>query len=235
CLLEGIRHSAPSAAGIGIIGASMGLIVRVLTSTGLGPKLSSEMVDISQGFLPLLLLLTMILCIIFGMAVSTLAVYVLTTFIAAPAYLAMGIPIISTHFMIFYLGNMSFVTPPVAPAALVASGIAGAGFMATAWTATMLGLPLFLLGICFVYHPELVIWSWQTPIAAILVFIGLMGSASALHMRSRPGWTPILERSILIICSFVTMFILKPAIYIPAGLVVVAIVVLRLRKKTPTT
>jgi TRAP transporter 4TM/12TM fusion protein len=230
-LLKGMRDSAPSAAGIGIIGASMGLIVRVLTATGLGPKLSSELVDISHGMLPLLLLLTMILCILFGMAVSTLAVYVLTTFIAAPAYLAMGIPIISTHFMIFYLGNMSFVTPPVAPAALVASGIAGWRFMATAWTATWLGLPLFLLGICFVYHPELLIWSWQTPIGAIFVFIGLIGAASAIHIRFKSGWNSILERSILIVCSFAAMFILKPTIYIPAALVVLAMVVLRLRKK----
>lgn len=233
CLLDGIRHSAPSAAGIGIIGASMGLIVRVLTATGLGPKLSSQLVDISQGYLPLLILLTMVLCVIFGMAVATLAVYVLTTFIAAPAFLAMGVPIIATHFMIFYLGGMSFITPPVAPAALVASGIAGAGFMATAWAATLLGLPLFLLGVCFIYHPELVIWSWQTPIAGILAFIGLMGSASAIHMPSRPGWTSILERAILIICSFATMFVVKPTIYIPTGLVVVAILILRFRKNRP--
>ncbi|MDB4443837.1 TRAP transporter fused permease subunit [bacterium] len=234
-LLKGIKGCAPSAASIGIIGACMGLIVRVLTSTGLGPKLSSEMVDISHGILPLLLLLTMVLCLLFGMAVATLAVYVLVTFIAAPALLEIGIPVMATHFMIFYLGNMSFITPPVAPAALVASGIAGSSFMPTAWLATRLGLPLFLLGIAFVYHPEMVIWGPQTPVGAILVFIGLIGAASALHMPSRPGWTPILERLILIICSVATMFILKATIYIPAGLVVVAIVVLRIRKKMPTT
>lgn len=234
-LLNGIKGCAPSAAGIGIIGASMGLIVRVLTATGLGPKLSSELVDISHGILPLLLLLTMILCLLFGMAVATLGVYVLTTFIAAPALLEIGIPIMATHFMIFYLGNMSFVTPPVAPAALVASGIAGSSFMATAWLATRLGLPLFLLGIAFVYHPELVIWAPQTPLAGILVFIGLIGAASALHMPSRPGWLPVIERLILIICSIATMFILAPTIYIPAGLVVVVILVLRLRKKIPAT
>lgn len=235
CLMKGIKDSAPSAAGIGIIGASMGLIVRVLTATGLGPKMSSELVDISQGFLPLLLLLTMILCILFGMAVATLAVYVLTTFIAAPAFLAIGVPIMSTHFMIFYLGNMSFVTPPVAPAALVASGIAGAGFMATAWTATLLGLPLFLLGICFVYHPELVIWSPQTPISAVFVFIGLIGTASAVHIRSGPGWRAVLERIILIICAFASLFILRAEIYIPAAVVIVVILVLKFRARRQRT
>ena len=177
----------------------------------------------------------MVLCLIFGMAVATLAVYVLVTFIAAPALLEIGIPLIATHFMIFYLGNMSFITPPVAPAALVASGIAGSSFMPTAWLATRLGLPLFLLGIAFVYHPELVIWAPQTPLGAILVFIGLIGAASALHMPSRPGWTSILERSILLICSLAAMFILKATIFIPTGLVVVVIVVMRLRKNRPTT
>jgi TRAP-type uncharacterized transport system fused permease subunit len=233
-LLNGIRSCAPSAASIGIIGACMGLIVRVLTVTGLGPKLSSELVDISQGILPLMLFLILLLCLIFGMAVATLAVYVLTTFVAAPALQEMGIPNLSTHFMIFYLGNMSFITPPVAPAALVASGIAGTSFMATAWLATRLGLPLFLLGISFIYHPELVIWGWQTPVAGILVFIGLCGIASALHIPYEPGARAVLERVILFICSFVALFILNPVVYIPAAVAVLVILVLSLRKQMQT-
>lgn len=222
-LLKGVKGCAPAAAGIGLIGASMGLIVRVLTVTGLGPKLSSELVDISHGSLPLLLFLTLILCILFGMAVSTIAVYVLTTFVAAPALLEMGIPAMATHFMIFYLGNMSFITPPVAPAALVASGIAGTSFMPTAWLATKLGLPLFLLGINFIYRPELVLWSWQTPIAGIIVCIGLCGIASALHIRYDRGVWPLLERAVLIVCSFAAMFIFQAAVYVPAALLVVGI------------
>jgi TRAP transporter 4TM/12TM fusion protein len=116
CLFNGVKGCAPSAASIGLIGAAMGFIVRVLTVTGLGPKISEQLVDLSHGILPLLLFFILILCILFGMAVSTLAVYVLTTFVAAPALKEMGIPLMATHFMIFYLGNMSFITPPVAPA-----------------------------------------------------------------------------------------------------------------------
>ncbi len=230
CLFNGVKGCAPPAASIGLIGAAMGFIVRVLTVTGLGPKLSEELVDISHGILPLLLFFILILCILFGMAVSTIAVYVLTTFVAAPALKEMGIPLMATHFMIFYLGNMSFITPPVAPAALVASGIAGTGFMPTAWMATRLGLPLFLLGINFVYRPELLIWSWQTPMAAVIVFIGLCGIASALHIPYQPGWRSIIERAILIVGSFAAMFIIKTAVYIPAAVVVLIIMVMRLRK-----
>lgn len=229
-LLDGVRKCAPGAAEIGLIGASMGLIVRVLTSTGLGPKLSAEMVDISHGSLPLLLVLTMILCIIFGMAVSTIAVYVLTVFIAAPALQEMGIPAMASHFMIFYLGNMSFITPPVAPAALVAAGIAHSPFMPTAWLATKLGLPLFLLGVTFIYHPELVIWSWQTPIAGIIVFIGLCGFASAFHIRYPGGWRSAMERALLVVCSFAAMFVLKPAVYLPAAIVIAFLIFTKLKK-----
>lgn len=164
------------------------------------------------------------------MAVSTIAVYVLTTFVAAPALQEMGIPNMSTHFMIFYLGNMSMITPPVAPAALVASGIAGTSFIPTAWLATRLGLPLFLLGINFVYHPELVIWSSQTPVMAIIVFIGLIGAASALHIPYEPGWRSVLERAILTVGAFAAMFILNAAVYLPAAVLVVAILAFRLRK-----
>ncbi|MBN2059527.1 MAG: TRAP transporter fused permease subunit [Deltaproteobacteria bacterium] len=230
CLLNGIRKCAPGAAEIGLVGASMGLIVRVLTSTGLGPKLSAEMVEISHGSLPLLLLLTMILCIIFGMAVSTIAVYVLTVFIAAPALHEMGIPAMATHFMIFYLGNMSFITPPVAPAALVAAGISHSPFMPTAWLATKLGLPLFLLGVTFIYHPELVIWSWQTPISMIIVFIGLCGFASVFHLRYPSGWRPAMERVLLVICSFAAMFVLNAAVYVPAAIIIFLIIYAKMKK-----
>jgi TRAP-type uncharacterized transport system fused permease subunit len=164
------------------------------------------------------------------MAVSTLAVYVLTAFVAAPALKEMGIPLMATHFMIFYLGNMSFITPPVAPAALVASGIAGTPFMPTAWMATRLGLPLFLLSINFVYRPELVIWSAMTPVAGVIVFIGLCGIASALHMPFAPGARTIIERVILIVGSFAAMFILKPLVYIPATVLVLILLIFRLRQ-----
>lgn len=231
CLLNGIKGSAPAAASIGLIGAAMGFIVRVLTVTGLGPKLSEQLVDLSFGILPLLLLFILLLCLIFGMAVSTLAVYVLTAFVAAPALKEMGIPLMATHFMIFYLGNMSFITPPVAPAALVASGIAGTQFMPTAWMATRLGLPLFLLGINFVYRPELVIWSAMTPVAGVIVFIGLCGIASALHMPFESGTRTVIERVLLVVGSFAAMFIIKPMVYIPATMLVLILLILGLRRK----
>ena len=89
-LFTGICRTAPSVASIGIVGACMGLIVRVLTATGLGPKLSAGIVDISGGSLPLLLLLTMLLTLLFGMAVSTIAVYILTTFVCGAGFRRFG-------------------------------------------------------------------------------------------------------------------------------------------------
>ena len=229
-LMTGIKKTAPSVASIGIIGACMGLIVRVLTVTGLGPKLSSELVDLSMGSLPLLLILTMTVCIVFGMAVSTIAVYILTTFVAAPAFGDLGIPLISTHFMIFYLGNMSFITPPVAPAALVAAAIAGSRFMPTAWAAVSLGLPLFLIGITFVYHPELLIWSWSTPLTSLIVFVGLGGTATALHLPMSYGWKSILKRAVVLVVSFITMFCVDRTISIVCALALVAWVFMKIRQ-----
>ena len=229
-LMAGIKKTAPGVASIGIIGAGMGLIVRVLTVTGLGPKLSSEMVDLSMGSLPFLLVLTMALCIVFGMAVSTIAVYILTTFVVAPAFGDMDIPLISTHFMIFYLGNMSFITPPVAPAALVASAIAGSRFMPTAWTAVSLGLPLFLIGVTFVYHPEILVWSWYTPLTMLIVSVGLGGTATALHLPMKNGWKSVFERGAMLVVSFITMFSVDRTISLVCALLLVAWVFIKIRK-----
>ena len=123
---------------------------------------------------------------------------------------------------------MSFITPPVAPAALVAAGIAGSRFMSTAWTAFGLGLPLFLIGIAFVYHPELLIWSWQTPLSILIVLVGLLGTATALHLpTSGWGWKPIIERVVALVVAGGTMFVGDRTISIVLALLLVAWMVMK--------
>jgi len=222
-LVNGMKLGALPAANIAIIGGAMGLIIRVLIVTALGVKLSFGLVELSQGILPLLLFLSLILCILFGMAVSTLAVYILAVFCLAPALTDFGIPLVATHFMVFYLGNMSMITPPVAPAVIVASGIAGTDFMGTAWRAVKLGLPLFLLGIVFVYHPELLTLSYQGLITFIFTAIGLIGIAYAIHLPENKNWKPILKRAVCFIAGFLTLFYQAQVVYIPAAIIIAAL------------
>ncbi len=222
-LVNGMKLGALPAANIAIIGGAMGLIVRVLIVTALGAKLSFGLVELSQGILPLLLFFSLILCILFGMAVSTVAVYVLAVFCLAPALTAFGIPLVATHFMVFYLGNVSMITPPVAPAVIVASGIAGSDFMSTAWRAVKLGLPLFLLGIVFVYHPELLTLSYQGLVSFIFVAIGLIGIAYGIHAPSNKNWKPTLKRAVCFIAGIFTLFHPAQAVYIPAAMVIVGL------------
>ena len=228
-LLNGMRFGALPAANIAIMGAAMGLIVKVLLVTALGIKLSFGLADLCGGILPLLLFFGLILSILFGMMVSTIAVYILCVFTLAPALAAYGVPAMASHFMVFYFGMMSMITPPVAPAALVASGIAGTGFMGTAWRSARLGLPLLLLGVVFVYHPELLTLSYQALVTFVLTGIGLMGISYATFMPGNKNWKPIVKRVACFIASFFTLFFPAPAIYFTA-IIIVALFVVDFRK-----
>jgi TRAP transporter 4TM/12TM fusion protein len=220
CVLEGARKGAFVAATIGLVGAAMGFIIKILTVTALAPKLSFLMVDLSGGSLAILLLLVLIVSLLFGAALATLAVYILVVFLAAPALLEFWIEPLVSHFIIYYFGSLAMITPPVAPAALVASGIAGTGFMTTAWESVKLGLPLLLLPLSFVIYPELISVSLATPKAILFVGVALWFVSYSIFSPGK-GTLGIIKR---VVCGIGGVFILLyPAknLHFFVGLVVI--------------
>jgi TRAP transporter 4TM/12TM fusion protein len=191
--VKGARTGAISAAQIGAITAGMALIIKALTVTALGPKISFAIVDIGGSSLPLLLLLIWVICIIFGMAVSTLVVYLLVIVLIAPALDAIGIAPMVSHFMVFYFAALAMITPPVAPASIVGAGIAGETFMRTAVKAVRLGAPLFFLPFAFATYPELICVNSQSWSAIFLVGIGLISITYSLNSPNRE-WSSIFIR-----------------------------------------
>ena len=122
-LVEGLCDGGISGAQIAVVMATLGIVVEMFVVTGFGQKLSQGMVEISEGNLFILLIMSMVTCIFFGMMMPTTAAYLLTVLLAAPAMVSLGVNVLNAHMFVFYFGVMAAVTPPVAVGALVACGI----------------------------------------------------------------------------------------------------------------
>ncbi len=174
CLETGAR----SALGVVAATACAGVIVGVVTQTGLGLKLGSVLVDLAHGQLFFTLIFTMITSLILGMGVPTTANYVITSTIAAPALILLGVPVISAHMFTFYFGIIADITPPVALAAFVGAGIAKANPFKTGIEATKLAIAAFLVPYIFVYSPEMLmvdVTFWGIIGICITAMIGMIG------------------------------------------------------------
>lgn len=181
----GITIGSLTAADIGVMVAGMALMLKALTATSLAPKISYLMVDLSGDSLLTLLFLTWIVSFLFGMAVSTLIVYLLVAVLAVPAMEALEVPTIISHFLIFYFSALAMITPPTAPASLVAAGIAEESFMKTAFEAVRVGIPLFVLPFAFIPYPELILVNSQTLYSIFLLSIAFMGITHCLNSRNK--------------------------------------------------
>ena len=102
--------------------ASAGIIIGAITLTGLGLKLGNGLVELAGGNLLLTLIFTMITSLILGMGVPTTANYIITSTIAAPALILLGVHPLAAHMFVFYFGIMADITPPVALAAYAGAG-----------------------------------------------------------------------------------------------------------------
>ena len=191
-LYESLSKGAIGAVDTALACAAVGFIVGSILQTGLAFKLSSVLITISQGNLAILLVLTMITSLILGMGLPTVACYLVLAVMVGPALIKMGVLPIAAHFFIFYFGIISAITPPVALAAYVGAGIAGAKFLPTGITATRLGSSAFILPFMFVYGPQLIL---QGPLVPILesIFtatIGIYSLSIALsgYFLQKVGW-----------------------------------------------
>jgi TRAP transporter 4TM/12TM fusion protein len=142
---------------ISVICAASGIILGIFTVTGVGLKLSSAIVAVASGKLPLLLVLAMVASLILGMGVPTVAAYLILAILVAPAMVDFGVLPMAAHMFVFYFGIISAITPPVAVAAYVGAGIAGAKPFKVGLNACILAFPAFIVPYSFVYNPALLL------------------------------------------------------------------------------
>ena len=158
-----------SSADIIMISAAAGFIMGILQITGLSFALTVFLVNIGAGNVFFLLLIAAILCIVLGMGMPTLGVYVLLAVLIVPALVEVGVSPMAAHMFILYLGMMSFVTPPVAIAAFFAANLAKADPMRTGWLAMRFSWTAYIVPFLFVFSPSLLLQSgsWLDTVLSI--------------------------------------------------------------------
>ena len=200
-IVRGLENGARNVLGVLVACASAGIIIGVVTKTGVGLKLASALLDLSGGMLLPTMFFTMITSIILGMGVPTTANYVITSTIAAPALVQMGVPVLAAHMFVFYFGIIADVTPPVALAAFAGSAISGGNPLRTGINASKLAIAAFIIPYIFVLSP-VVLMIDATPVGLITVLvtsiIGMIGlSASMIGCLVKP--LNMFERVVLFI------------------------------------
>jgi TRAP transporter 4TM/12TM fusion protein len=196
---EALIKGARSALGVATACALAGVIVGVVTRTGLGLKLASALVDLAGGNLLLTMFFTMITSLILGMGVPTTANYIITSTIAAPALLTLGVKALPAHLFVFYFGIIADLTPPVALAAYAGAAIARANPMKTGVIATRLAVGAFILPYIYVLSPQLLLIDVTflgvlQPIVTSIVGMSAIGAALTGFLLRRLS---VVERLIL--------------------------------------
>lgn len=182
-IFYGLEKGARGVLGVLVACASAGIIIGVVTKTGVGLKLASALLDLAGGALLPTMFFTMITAIVLGMGVPTTANYVITSTIAAPALVEMGVPILAAHMFVFYFGIIADVTPPVALAAYAGSAISGGNALKTGIIASKLAIAAFLIPYIFVYSPVLLMVN-ATPVTLLVAtttaLIGMVALSAAM-------------------------------------------------------
>lgn len=163
--------------------ASAGIIVSIVSISGLSFRFGSILTEIAGGNVIILLILTMIVSLILGMGLPAVVCYLILAMLVAPALTRMGIEPIAAHLFVFYFGIINAITPPVALAAYTGASIAGADPNQTAFTAVRLGSAGFIVPFMFVFGPSLLL---KGPVFDIVInvataFIGIYFLAMALE------------------------------------------------------
>ncbi len=196
-LADGARQALP----VGIACATVGIIVGTMTLTGIGTIFGNYVISVGQHSLFLSLLLTMVVCLILGMGVPTIPNYIITSSLAGPALLKLGVPLLVGHMFVFYFGIMADLTPPVALAAFAAAPIARESGTKIGWEACRIALAGYVVPFMAVYTPALMLqdggeiaaqYGYWVEVAYIVfksvVAIGLWGAASIGFLRARLAW-----------------------------------------------
>jgi TRAP transporter 4TM/12TM fusion protein len=225
-LIDAFSTGAKYALAVGAAAGTVGLVIGVVTLTGVGFKVSyivnSSSAALAEFFLNVLpawliskqaltllcaLIMTGLVCIVMGCGIPTTANYIIMVTIAAPALVQMGVEPIVAHFFVFYYGVLADITPPVALAAYASAGMANSDPFKTGNTAFRLGLGKALVPFVFVFSPALLLvtkgFTWgdfAVVFTACLCSIMLLAAALSRYLLTKmKGW----ERSLAIVAALV--------------------------------
>jgi TRAP transporter 4TM/12TM fusion protein len=209
---DALAEGAKTALPVAIACAIVGVIIGTMTLTGAANTFGQFIVSVGDKSLFLSLLLTMVTCLVLGMGIPTIPNYIITSSIAGPALLELGVPLIVSHMFVFYFGIMADLTPPVALACFAAAPIARESGLKISIQAIKVAAAGFVIPFMAVYSPALMLQDGDA-MAAVIGFpaavayivlktglaIGLWGAAVIGFVAVRLG---IFERMLAAAAAF---------------------------------
>ena len=211
--LDALEQGAKGAVSVACACACAGIIVGVVTMTGLGLRVADLIVTLAQGMLLPTLFFTMIASIILGMGLPTTAKYIVLATMAVPALIKLDVNLLSAHLFVLYFGVIADITPPVALAAYAGAGIAGANAMKTGFQAVKLALAAFIVPYLFAMDSHLIMV--KSVEGSTVVFYGIV--------ESLPVIIPAIMGTFCLACAVANYFVTKNKIYETAILFISAI------------
>ena len=234
-LLEVTTAAARNIISVAIACAMAGIIIGIVTLTGIGLKFGAGLISISGGVAIITLVLTMISSIILGMGAPTTANYLITSTITAGAIIGLGFQPLAAHMFAFYFGIIADITPPVALAAIAGAAIAKGKPIKTAFNATKLAIGAFIIPYVFVFNPQMLMIDTSflsaLPIA-VTALIGMFGISAALEGYAFRN-SSIIERILFaaagIMCILPNSFTDFIGIFLLIGLIVFQLLMKKFR------
>ena len=194
-LLETLEIGAKNAVMVSVACAAAGIIVGMVSLTGLGLQFSHLVIELSMGIKVLAILLIGGASLVLGMGLPVTASYIVLVILAGPALQDLGVPIVVAHMIVFWYSQDSNVTPPVSLASFAAAGVAGANPMRTAFTSWKLAKGIYIIPIIMAYRPLLMNGTPFDVITTMLAtLVGLIAFAACLdrYFLDHATWLEVL-------------------------------------------
>jgi TRAP-type uncharacterized transport system fused permease subunit len=209
-IIDGMQDGAKNALPVALACACAGIVIAVVTLSGLGIVFTQFVIGLAQDTLLLALVLTMCAGIVLGMGMPTTPAYIIMTALLVPAIIKLGVVTPAAHMFAFYFAILSAITPPVALAVFAAAGLAKADLWSSGFAAVKIGFAGFIVPFMFAYEPALLmIGDWQTIVSScISASIGVVLFAGGLHGYFL-GLANYWQRAVLIVAG---LLLIKPGL-----------------------
>jgi TRAP transporter 4TM/12TM fusion protein len=233
-LIETAQATARAVIPVALACAAAGVIIGIITLTGIGLKFSTLVVLLSGGSLPVALVLTMLTCLVLGMGLPTAAAYILVATLVAPALVDLGVGLLAAHLFVLYSAMLSSITPPVALAAYAAASIADGNPLKIALLACKFGMAAFAVPYFFVYDPSILgidVTVTQIGVSFVTAILGGVCASAAIigFFKGRLTLVTRLGFAVLAICFLTSDWRLDLA----AGLALAALIYVVTRATFP--